>query len=99
VTFRYLIALAGLLLSAQVFAEDRFITEVRCSGSLPVSNWFFISTGNPARVRSVNHSEVCSRLNDSTLGNQDAAVRVMGGPKFGLNAYHRGFSLVLRFRF
>jgi hypothetical protein len=98
VTFRYLIALAGLLLSAQVFAEDRFFTEVRCSGNVPVSNWFFISTGNPARVRS-NHSEACLQLNASTLDNQDAAVRVVGGPKFGLNAYHRGFSLVLRFRF
>jgi len=93
---------ALVLCAASAHAEDRWVTETRCSGKISVGSLFFISLANPARVHSVNHSEACTRLSDSTLDSPLAGstpVARNDQPRFGISASHKGFALVLNLRF
>jgi hypothetical protein len=87
------------LCAVSAHAEDRWVTETRCSEKVSVGNWFFVSIVNPSRTRATPiHSDSCLRLNDSTLAGTTPAER-SSPPRFGISAYHKGLSLVLNVRF
>ena len=89
---------AFALCAASGHAEDRLVTETRCSGKLSVGDLFFVSAANPSHIRTVNHTDSCLRLNDSTLDGT-TLVKRSTQPRFGINAYHKGLSLVLSVHF
>jgi hypothetical protein len=86
------------LCAASTHAEDRWVAETRCSEKMSVGNLFFISLANPSRIRTANHSDSCLRLIDSTLDGKTPVER-NDQPRFGISAYHKGFSLVLNVHF
>ena len=87
------------LCAASAHAEDRWVTETRCSEKVSVGNLFFFSVANPSRIRvAPSHSEACLRLNDSTLAGSTPAERITP-PRFGISAYHRGLALILSVHF